>query len=140
VGAVWGSVEASRGSTADSGEPPIKFLDDEIDGGAKAAPDGMPVAGIYWGSVMAVAILVSLVFMGAGPRDAGLPGTLVVLAILLPLVQLGASLLSALVMACYPSQYQEVRAWASLGRITAWTLVGAVIGCLVMYIIYLLIR
>jgi hypothetical protein len=137
VGAVWGSVAASRGSTADKGEPPIKILDDEIGGGAQAPPVRMPVSRIYWVSVMAVPILVAIYCMVAGPRDAIREWILLALIVFLPLVLLGASLLSALVMACYPSQYQERSAWASLGRITAWTLIGAVIGGLVMLSIFL---
>jgi hypothetical protein len=140
VGAAWASASASRGSPADANQSLIKFPDDEIDGWAQNPLARIPVNRIYWSLVVSVSGLV-LLYLMARPQAFPDPlGYLLVLAIFLPLVQLGASVLSAFVIACFPpDRYQKGRAWAVLGRITAWTLIGAVIGSLIMVLAFFLL-
>jgi hypothetical protein len=135
MGAAWSSVAASRGSATGPREAPIKFPDDEIGGWVQNPPVQIPVRRIYWGSVVAVSSLVSLFIMGGGQFSDSALGSLLILAIFLPLVQLGASVLSAIVLACFPPQYQTRKAWALLGWITAGTFFGAVIGTLIMVLL-----
>jgi hypothetical protein len=138
VGAAWASVAASRGSAASPREAPIKFPDDEIGGWVQEPPFRLPVKRIYWGSVVAVASLVLLYMLlqhvtPMGPGAGPVVTSLFILAFFfLPLVQLGASVLAAIVLACFPYRYQERKAWALLGWITLGTFIGAVIGTLIM--------
>jgi hypothetical protein len=140
VGAVVASVVASRGSAASPREAPIKFPDDEIGGWVQEPPVRLPIKRIYWGSVVAVASLVPLYMLLQHVTPMGPDGPMVeplfYLAIFLPLVQLGASVLSAIVLACFPYRYQNGRAWALLGWITAGTFIGAVIGTLIMILAF----
>jgi hypothetical protein len=139
VGAAWASASASRDSAAGANQSLIKYPDDEIGGRVQEPPFQILVNRIYWGLVVAISGLV-LLYLMAKAQPTPNPLDLIVLAVFLPLVQLGASVLTAFVIACFSSdRYQKGRAWAVLGRITAWTLIGAVIGSLIMVLAYFLL-
>jgi hypothetical protein len=139
VGAAWASASASRDSAAGANPSLIKFPDDEIDGWARNPLVRIPVNRIYWSLVVSVLGLVLLYLMAQPQPVPSLEGYLLILAIFLPLVQLGASVLSAVVIACFsPDRYQKPRAWLVLGWITAGTFIGAVIGSLIMVLAYFL--
>jgi hypothetical protein len=139
VGAAWAGASESRASAADANQSLIKFPDDEIGGWAQNPLVRIPVNRIYWSLVVSVLGLVLLYLMAQPQPIPSLEGYLLVLAIFLPLVQLGASVLSAFVIACFsPDRYQKGRAWVVLGWITAGTFIGAVIGSLIMVLAYFL--
>jgi hypothetical protein len=135
TGAVLGSLSGRRDPAADLEKAPVKFVDDELAGWPPpSTPPSvrLPVNGIYWGSVVVVMILVSLYVLTQATFPNAGAGALFILAIFLPLIQLGASVVSAFVLACSPSYSRERRAWARLWRITLGTFVGAVVGSLIM--------
>jgi hypothetical protein len=138
LGSITGAIVGSFYPPPAPGEtesPTAKLRDDELDGPARAVPAGPPGTSNYWLSTLAVtagAALVSLLVYGLG----SLPGVLAGLVVFLPLVQLGGSLLCALVIAVHPQLSRRAGAWERLGWITLGSVVGCVIGIVVMVVLF----
>jgi hypothetical protein len=84
-------------------------------------------------TTLSVALLVFLVGVANG-SPTGVEQALFILALFLPLVQLGGSVISALVIAGHPQLRREAGAWRRLGWITLGVVVGGVLGFFVMYL------
>ena len=125
-----------RDPPAPGGTPaPPKLVDDEIDASAREIPAKPPINSIYWSATLVVAVLVTLVAM-AKQGLGGIWLALSILALFLPAVQLGGSLLCALVLAYAPGLRQEPRAWRRLGWITVGTVAGCLVGILIMWVVF----
>jgi hypothetical protein len=126
VGSLAGAVAGAfypRGPRAPAGEKsPIPLADDEIAGTTAERPATFPLGPIYWSVTLGAAGLVPLV---AFLSTYTIGDSLLWPAIFLPLIQLGASLLSALAIAAYPAARRDRRTWRRLG----WMTLGSVLGC-----------
>ena len=83
---------------------------------------------------VAVAVLVSVVAIAIQGLN-GIPIALFILVLAFPFIQLGGSVLSALVIASVPDLRREARAWKRLGWITLGTILGCVLGIFIMYLL-----
>ena len=133
VGAVLGSSFPPMPVPGGKGPTAAKLLDDELDGPAPAAPAPSAVPGMFWWGTLTASGLVSLVTVAfQGPT--GIPMAMVVLVLAFPFVQLGGSLLCALMIARRADLRQGAAPWKRLGWITLGVVVGGVLGFLVMYL------
>jgi hypothetical protein len=113
-------------------KPLDKLRDDEFDAPARAVPAGPWVGSIYWMATLAAIVVTSLWAMTR--PSAGVTGTLVILATFMPAVQLGGSVLCLLIIGGNPQLCQDARAWKRLGSVTLGTIIGCLLGILIMYI------
>jgi hypothetical protein len=132
VGAVMGSVQKIPESVA----PPPQELDspylqrrDEIE-----EENLLPPQLVYWFTVLVMICATSGVyFLLDGPTTRPVEGLLsgaMVALMILPALQLGASLLAAMILLLFsPNVSHSMR---RLGRITLWSFVGTLIGCAAM--------
>jgi hypothetical protein len=111
-----------------------RLADDEIDGPGVEAPAMTPVRSFYWAATLVASILVA--WIAALKSDAW--GALWVLAFALPLIQLGASLLAALLLAGSPAARGDGRAWRRLKRITVGSVLGFLVGVALLIMGYIL--
>jgi hypothetical protein len=125
AGAAVGSFYPRDRTTPMEKGRPITLGEDEIDEPVTRAPVRPSAKEIYWLATLGVAVLLSLIWIRSSEALLGL-------ALFLPLIQLGGSVLCALLIAAHPDQRREARAWKRLGWITLGTVGGCVIGILIM--------
>ncbi len=99
--------------------------------GGKDLTPRYSAAGLYWAMVAMVSGLVCAGFFSSVNTSSGFGQSLTVIALVLPAIQLGASVAAAIVIACSKRVGTEVRL-RHLGKITLRAFVGAVIGGLVL--------
>lgn len=99
---------------------------------AGATESGQPAAGLYWRCVVGVLIATAVgsVVMTGNPGGGFLVVLIAILA--LPVVQLAASLVAVVLILVLPCSDRAAFLWA-IGKITLWTVLGAVIGLLMMF-------
>jgi hypothetical protein len=137
VGAVAGSFFPREHRDAGVKPSSDRLRDDEIDGPPEPAPGraagGRDARSIYWWVALGASLLVCMCMTAlAGPE--GLPAGLFALALALPAVLLGGSVLAACFFAAIPEMRRDRAAWARLGWITLGTVVGGGLGLLFMYL------
>jgi hypothetical protein len=112
-----------------------KLADDELDGPIRPLPGPpLPINTLYWTLTAGATCLVFLI-MSAANRPEGLWAGLFMVALGLPAIQLGVSLLAALILACVPGLRREPAAWKRLGWITLGSVIGCILGIVIMYVI-----
>jgi len=137
IGGLIGAVAGSVGAIPEHRPPPHL---DELDSPYALRRDEfeddnlLPPQLVYWFTVLVTICATAVIYFLADgsslrPADSLLTGTLVALMIL-PGLQLGASLLSALILLLFAPNTD--RALRRIGRITLWSLVGTMIGCAAM--------
>jgi hypothetical protein len=133
AGAIVGTFYPGESSAA-GGKPPVaKLRDDEIDGPSRAMPSRSGAGRLYWTSTLGVSALVCLWATGLARQGGDWLGvSLFLLALFLPVVQLAGSFVALLIVPFHPALRADLAVLKRLGRITAWTIVGAAIGIIVM--------
>jgi hypothetical protein len=134
AGAAIGSFYPRVTPTAGEMQPSAKLRDDELDGPPGKVAARSPARSLYWLVTLGVSVLAST-FVLVMSRQGDPWAAFWVLAIFMPAIQLGASLLCALIFGGVLELRQDVRAWKRLGFITLWTIFGCILGFLIMYII-----
>ena len=135
MGSLAGALAGSffpREADPSRAQPTAKLRDDEIGGPPGEAPDRSAVRSIYWMVTLGAAVLVSL--FAVAQSELSIEGPLFILAIYMPAIQLGASVLCLFFLSAIPDLSRDARAWRRLGWITLWTIVGAAVGLLAMVI------
>ena len=135
VGSLAGALAGSffpREAHPSRAQPMAKLRDDEIGGPPGDAPDRSAVRSIYWMVTLGSTVLVSL--YAVVQSQLSIEGPLFALAIFMPAIQLGASVLCLLFLAAIPELRRDARAWRRLGWIALGTIAGAATGILIMYI------
>jgi hypothetical protein len=132
AGAVFGSFYRLETEIPAEKLPSAKLRDDEIDGPPREVPIKSPVSSIYWLTTLGVSVLVSLYVIARSGPD-GIVGVLFVLALCMPAVQLGGSLLSLFIVGANPDANRDGTAWKRLGCITLGSVLGAALGLFIMW-------
>ncbi len=135
VGSLAGAVAGSffpREADPSRAQPTAKFRDDEIDGPHGEPSDRSAVRSTYWMVTLGGSVLTLMYGFVRLPDS--IAGTLVMLAVFVPAIQLAASVLCLLFLWAIPELRRDARAWRRLGWITLGTGVGSAIGVLIMYI------
>ncbi len=139
AGAAVGSFYLRQGQLPTEKATPEKLRDDELDGPAWEVPDRSSVRSIYWLVTLGVFVLASLVaIVMNGSNNFG--AAVVFIALFVPALQLGGSLICSMILVGTPSLVRDVNAWKRLGWITLGTVVGCLSGLLIMYLVVVVSR
>jgi hypothetical protein len=123
VGGIIGAATARASAAPISALPPAT-----IDGATRTAKPS--ATGLYWGMVLLVSIFVAMWNLGV-ERHPDSAEAVLIIALVLPGIQLGASMIAAIVIVLSKRPRKDERL-RHLGKITFRAFIGAVIGGLVM--------
>ena len=135
VGGAIGSFYPRETPASRETRPLAKLRDDELDGPPENDAARSPAKSLYWLVTLGGLVLASMLAMAVNGSEDILWSLPVVLAVFLPAIQLGASLLCVLIIGSIPELRQDPRAWKRLGFITLVDASSdALLGFLIMYV------